>query len=34
VQGTNADLEQRATNNQALDYDVVEITPRPVVEYC
>jgi len=30
VPGTNADQEQRTTNNQAFDYDVVEIIPSPV----
>lgn len=34
MQRTNADWEQRATSNQAFDYDVVEITPSPVDEYC
>jgi len=34
VQGTNADQEQRATNNEAFDYDVVEIIPSPVDENC
>jgi len=27
VQRNNADQEQRATNNQAFDYDLVEIIP-------